>query len=581
MSNMPSGWTECLLEDIGSWSSGGTPSRTRPDYFGGGIPWIKSGDLPDGPILNVTETISAAGLETSAAKMLPPNTICMALYGATIGKLGITTFDACTNQATANVIVNGHLADTKFVFHYLRSKRTDFISAGKGGAQPNISQQIVRSTPIRIAPLNEQKRIADKLDSLLGRVDACRERLDRIPTILKRLRQSILASACSGQLTADWREEHPNLERSESLATRIASERFDLWCDAMHRKAKADGRQLTGTAWKDRYEEPCEINLNKLPQLPSNWMWKSFDSFTAQFQYGPRFGEGEYTEADNGIPTVRTSDMNFRGEITLKNPPRVVVADDALDHFILLPDDMVITRTGATIGKCALYSSALGPAIASAYLIRYRLTKNTTIPRFVLTVLMSPWGQENLLGGMKAVAQPNINTTTISKIPVPIPPVAEQIEIVRRVESLLAIADIVERKLDAGLSALSRFVPSVLSKAFRGELVNQDTNDEPAAALLKRIQDLRESVPTKKKTERSKSKQRVPKTKAAMTKSRHDDDVRSQPYLATLIKKAKKPISAEDLFKKADLPLADFYKQLDFEVKQNMIVDRDGMLEFA
>jgi type I restriction enzyme S subunit len=169
-------------------------------------------------------------------------------------------------------------------------------------------------------------------------------------------------------------------------------------------------------------------------------------------------------------------------------------------HFLLQTDDLLVTRTGATIGKCALYDAGLGPAIASAYLIRYRLTRTTTNPRFLLTVFMSTWGQSYLVGGSTAVAQPNVNTTTIGQIPIPLPPLLEQHEIVRRVEILFQLADRIEARVNAATARAEKLTQAILAKAFRGELVpteaelaRQEGRDyEPAALLLERIRKGRE-----------------------------------------------------------------------------------------
>lgn len=110
---LPEGWAQITLEEVGKWQSGGTPSRKNPSYFGGDIAWIKSGDLPDGPVLVTEERITRSGLNNSSAKIVPVGTISMALYGATIGKLGVTTFPAATNQACANVIPDSLMVDTR------------------------------------------------------------------------------------------------------------------------------------------------------------------------------------------------------------------------------------------------------------------------------------------------------------------------------------------------------------------------------------------------------------------------------------------------------------------------------------
>lgn len=214
MSEIREGWVNVKLGNVGIWCSGGTPSRRNPDYFGQGIPWIKSGDLPDGLILNTEEQITKSGLNNSSAKLLPTGTISIALYGATIGKLGVMTFPAATNQACANVVAHSMLIEPRFLFFYLLSERKTLIEKGQGGAQPNISQEIVKSHPIPLPPLNEQRRIVAKLEKLLSRVDAAQARLATVPRIIKRFRQSVLAAACSGKLTADWRGQHLNTETS-------------------------------------------------------------------------------------------------------------------------------------------------------------------------------------------------------------------------------------------------------------------------------------------------------------------------------------------------------------------------------
>ncbi len=184
MSDVPEGWIVTSLGSVGKWSSGGTPSRKNPEYFGKGIPWVKSGDLPDGPILSTQEQITEIGLMNSSAKLLPKGTISLALYGATIGKLGVLTFQAATNQACANVVPDPSLVDADYLFLFLLSQRRDLIEQGQGGAQPNISQEIVKAHPIFIAPLDEQRRIVAKLEELLAKVEACQKRLAKIPVLI-------------------------------------------------------------------------------------------------------------------------------------------------------------------------------------------------------------------------------------------------------------------------------------------------------------------------------------------------------------------------------------------------------------
>lgn len=562
MSDLPPGWTEAPLESVteildslripvnqterAQRTSGKEPDSLFP-YFGAtGVVGEIDGFLFDEPLILLGE---------DGVPFLDPMRHKAYLVQ---GKCWVN------NHAHVLRAITGY-SDRRFLAAFLN--QFDYTGYVSGSTRLKLNQGEMRKVPVRVAPINEQKRIADKLDTLLSRVDACRERLDRVPAILKRFRQSILAAACSGQLTADWREENATVETAATLSNRIQSERFDLWCQVAQAKAKSDGRTLAGDSWHARYEPAIEIDTGELSAIPATWKWTSFDTFVASFQYGPRFGESEYTTATEGVPTVRTSDMNFRGEITLCNPPRVVLPDNSRDHFLLQPDDLVVTRTGATIVKCALYSSSLGPVIASAYLIRYRLTRTTSLPKYLLAVLMSPWGQEQLLGGARAVAQPNVNTQTIAKIPIPLPPLAEQQEIVRRVDQLFAFADALEARVATAQAQVNRLTPSLLAKAFRGELVPQDPNDEPAIELLKRIQAARTAEPANPK--RGKGTKKKKKAEANMLSRK---DVKTNHLTAILTSQG--PLTAEALWAASLLDIDDFYDQLKAEEETGLLKER-------
>jgi type I restriction enzyme S subunit len=204
---LPKNWIVTELFNVAAWGSGGTPSRANSSYYGGNIPWVKTGELGQRYVLDTEEKITEAGVENSSAKMFRKGSVAVAMYGATIGKTSILGIDATTNQACGVGMPFDGVTSSEYLYYYLSSQKEDFIEAGKGGAQPNISQTVIKSWPIPLAPFTEQKRIVDKLDTVLARVDACRERLNRAPLILKRFKQSVLAAATSGKLTEDWRAE--------------------------------------------------------------------------------------------------------------------------------------------------------------------------------------------------------------------------------------------------------------------------------------------------------------------------------------------------------------------------------------
>lgn len=165
-------WPLVKLGDFCITGSGGTPSRSIAEYYQGDIPWIKSGDLRENIVINATEFISEEAIKNSSAKMVAKGSILLAMYGATVGRMALLGIDAATNQAVCNITPDGDRAFTKYVYYALLSKVPEFLKNAVGGAQPNISQGIIRDTLIPLPPLEEQKRIA----AILDKADAIRRK---------------------------------------------------------------------------------------------------------------------------------------------------------------------------------------------------------------------------------------------------------------------------------------------------------------------------------------------------------------------------------------------------------------------
>lgn len=365
-----------------------------------------------------------------------------------LGEDGVPFLDPLKSKAymlRGKTWVNNHahvlrslegVAINKFVFYYLN--QFDYQGYVNGGTRLKLTQANMRMIPVPLPPLAEQTRIAAKLDELLAQVDTLKARIDGIPTLLKRFRQSVLAAAVSGRLTEEWREN-------------------------------------TGQVF--------------------DWKETSIDSICESSFYGPRFGKNDYVT--DGIPTIRTTDMTSKGEIFITNEtPRINVPKEKIDQFKANHGDLLITRTGS-IGTMAVFRGDY-IAIPSAYLIRFRFKSAVSVD-FIYTFLTSPFGQEKLGLGTTTTTQPNINAQTIRGIKLQLPSVEEQSEIVRRVEQLFAFADQLEAKVASAKSRIDHLTQSILAKAFRGELVPQDPNDEPASVLLERIKAQRATAPKAKR----------------------------------------------------------------------------------
>lgn len=198
--NLPQGWTIKTLGEIAHTTSGGTPSRKNLDYWNGNIKWLKSGELNDDYINEVEESITQIGLDKSSAKIFPKGTLLIALYGATIGKLGILNIETATNQAICAITPNNKL-DTKYLFHFLFSIRDKMIQDAFGGAQSNISQTYLKQLKIPIPPLEIQKQIVAILERHFTSADKVSAYIESCLSKAKQLKSSLLKSAFAGELT--------------------------------------------------------------------------------------------------------------------------------------------------------------------------------------------------------------------------------------------------------------------------------------------------------------------------------------------------------------------------------------------
>jgi type I restriction enzyme, S subunit len=413
-------------------------------------------------------------------------------------------------------------ADPRYLFAWIRGPQIQHMIEDLATGTTNqieLSRGTILSTEFPLAPLNEQKRIADKLDAIFARVEACCERLDRVPAILKHFRQAVLATATSGKLTEEWR-------------------------------TMRDSNDEAMFSWKDvALGDLCESSF-----------------------YGPRFGKDEYTQSNAGIPTIRTTDMTRDGRIEItKDTPKVVVPQDKVEHFRVQKGDLLVTRTGS-IGMMAVFEDDY-LAIPSAYLIRFRFSPQV-LSRYVFYCLMAPAGQERLGLSATAITQPNVNAEAIKRIEVQLPSIDEQREIVRRVEALFAYADRLEARYTAACAQVERLTPALLAKAFRGELVSQDPNDESASALLERIRAARAASEGATRPDRRKGGSRSKKSQKSEVLMLTRKDI--QDMHLTRILKERGPLTAEDLWSASQLDIDDFYDQLKDEEARGLLREKRG-----
>jgi type I restriction enzyme, S subunit len=483
----PEGWVETTLSVAGKWSSGGTPSRKNPKNFDGSIPWVKISDLNDGIVTATEETITEDGLNSSAAQLLPAGTICIGIYGS-IGKLGILGIAAATNQACANCIPDKDVVDPRFLFWYLRGQRQVLLDSGKGGTQANITNQIIREWPFLLPPLAEQRRIVRKVDELIERLASIRTRISRVSAILKRFRQAVLVAACSGRLTIDWRESHGDIATARDLIRQILDDRTHRY-HVTRRMSGVNGNKLPKPP-KNLVRQ--QVANNDLPEIPDTWEWVCWDDLADWITYG---FTRPMPHVPQGVPiitatNVRDGFIDFSNceyttsqafaELSEKDKPR--------------RNEILITKDGAIRGRAALVETDDRFCVSQAVAV-VRFGGLTAYEPFLLRVIQSRFTQNLIEEESMGTAIPHISITNFGRFAVPLPPLPEQKEIVRRVKALFHLAHTIEGRLSLATESMKKLTQAVFAKAFRGELVpteaelaqREGRDYEPASVLLERI----------------------------------------------------------------------------------------------
>lgn len=473
--NIPQQWAWLTLNDIAEWGSGGTPKSSQSEYYDGDIPWLIIADLNDGVVTKSAKTITELGLKNSSAKLVEKGSILIAMYGS-IGKLAIAGIDCTTNQAIAFTKSILEEVETKYLFYYLRRIRQELLDVGKGGTQANISQTVLKQVEIPIAPLNEQKRIVAKLERLLAKVNESCDRLSRIPTILKRFRQSVLASACSGRLTADWRKSHPNIEPAEKLLKHIS----DVQIDTIERFDGFD------------YPEDWEIVISK--QL--------FSFVTS----GSR-GWAKYY-ANEGHLFIRVGNLNHDTiDVDFSSIQKVKLPEQVEGKRTKVEENDILISITADTGMIGLIVNNIPESYINQHIALARPIKGLNY-KYLAWFLASNNGQKQFRELQRGATKAGLGLDDIKSLYIAIPPLEEQKEIVRKVEALFRKCDLIEQRYLKAKAYTDKLTQSILAKAFRGELVPQDSNDEPAEVLLERIRQektLTDKSSKSKKTSKSKS----------------------------------------------------------------------------
>ncbi len=376
----------------------------------------------------------------------------------------------------------------KYIFYWLKSSTFQgYVNdVSYGVNMPRLGTADGLKAPLRLAPLAEQKIIAEKLDTLLAQIDSTKARLEQIPQILKRFRQAVLAAAVSGNLTAEWRmnnnsnnvEEENEKNKNKLIAKKIIKK------DLIYSK------------------------LDRKYPIPSDWLYVKLQSIATKITDGEhktpkREPAGQLLISARNIQDgyLKLSDVDYVGDAEFQKLRNRCDPDSG---------DVLISCSGSIGRVCLVDENSKYVMVRSVALIK--LMQDFVINKYMMYLLQSPLLQKEIEENSKSTAQANLFLGPIKNLGIPLPPVPEQAEIVRRVEQLFAYADTIEKQVNSALTRVNSLTQSILAKAFRGELTAQWRTENPslisgensAAALLEKIKAER-AASGGKKTSRKKA----------------------------------------------------------------------------
>ena len=463
----PQGWHWTRLNDIGEWGAGATPSRSNSQYYGGGIPWFKSGELSKDYISESQETITELALKETSLRKNKSGDVLLAMYGATIGKASILEIASTTNQAVCACTPFSGISNT-FLLMLLKAYRSRFINMGAGGAQPNISREKIIATVIALPPKEEQNRIVAKVDELMLLCDQLEQQteasIDAHATLVEVLLATLTDSTDANDLAQNWArvsEYFDSLFTTEQsiealkqtilqlavMGKLVPQKTEDEPASVLIKKIVAEKVKLIGSKKIKQEKSLLPISdTEKTFELPLGWEWC-------------RFGKITFNRDSERIPLSMDIRQNRQGCYNYYGASGVI---DSIDDYIFDEPLLLIGEDGANL---------ISRSTPIAFIARGRYWVNnhahvigglSEIFLLYLCIYINAISLESYITG---TAQPKMNQAKMNTILIALPPHNEQCRIIAKVDELMKICDQLKDQLQQSQVTQIQLTDALVEKA--------------------------------------------------------------------------------------------------------------------
>ncbi|WP_461517781.1 restriction endonuclease subunit S [Porticoccus sp.] len=504
---LPSGWSPCVIEDIvasdGLFKDGDWVESKDQDP-NGDVRLIQLADIGDGKFVDKSSRfLTTAKTRELNCTFLKAGDILVARMPDPLGRCCIFPLNGDDRYVTVVDVCAIRLGETsissKFLMYLINSPsiRGKISALQSGSTRKRISRGNLATISLPIPPLEEQRRIVAKIEELFSELDKGIEALKTAREQLKIYRQAVLKHAFEGKLSARWSEQNQDkLESPEQLLARIQQERqaryqqqLKDWQTAVKawEKNGKEGKKPGKPKKLATVKEISEKEITDFPRLPIGWAYVRLGTIIDEPTYGTS-KKCTYESGDVGV--LRIPNISY-GAIDASDLKFASFDQDEIKAFSLAKGDLLTIRSNGSVslvGSCALITNQDAGFLFAGYLIRLRPNQGLVAPSFLLSVLSSHLLRRQIESVAKSTSGVNnINTGEIQNLIIPLPSVNEQVELMKRLDVSTPNIGAAENEIDIQLEKSETLRQSILKKAFSGQLVPQNPNDEPASELLERI----------------------------------------------------------------------------------------------